>query len=359
MNVIDYIKVCGNLSFYEKPFNEVDKLILANLSYVNFRDLVSSNDKNKKTIETVCKEFVDNKYHLVSNIVSIKGGIKLLLAMAKSKRYKDLLLYNYERVINDIEQYAVITIQLAKDLVYVSFEGTTEEMIGWEEDFRMCYEFPIKSQKDAIKYLNKHFTFKNVNIIIGGHSKGGNQALVASMYCNFLVRRKIKEIYSYDGPGVLKKYLETRKYKRIDKRYKHIVPNNSMVGMMLYTKDDCAVKTKGVGFVSHYALYWQVTEDDLVYDNLNESSLILHKSICECILKYNNEQKKEFVREMFDVFKKNNIYTLLDFTKRPTAIIKILIDSNKVSKQTSVMFKEFVVMVRKFLFKTVKEKVIK
>lgn len=355
MNVVDYIKKNGHLTFNEKPFNEVDKLILANLSYVDFKDILSN---SKKTIEEVKKEFIEKKYHLDKNIMAIKGGIKLLILMSKTNRYKDLLLYNYERVINEEEQFGAVTIEINKNLVYVSFEGTTDDMVGWEEDFRMCFEFPINSQRRAIKYLNK-FTFKRVNIIIGGHSKGGNLALVASMYCNFLVRRKIKEIYSYDGPGLLKKYLNTRKYKRIDKRYKHIIPNNSMIGMMLYTKDDEVIKTKSFGLLSHFAFYWQVDDNDLIKDSLNKSSIELHKSIDEWINKYNYEEKETFVKEMFDVFRKNNVYSILEIFKRPTVFIKLISDSNKVSKQTNIMFKEFVVMVRRFLLKTVKEKVIR
>lgn len=359
MNVVDYIKEYGKLSFEEKEFNEVDKLILANLSYVNFHNIVCDSDKIKKTIEVVSKEFVEKKYHLEKNIMAIKGGIRLLILMGKSKRYKDLLLYNCERIINDEEQFGVVTIEINNNFVYVSFEGTTEEIAGWEEDFRMCYEFPIKSQKDAIKYLNKHFTFKRCDIIVGGHSKGGNLSLVGSMYCNFLVRKKIKEIYSYDGPGLLKKYLMKRRYKRVDKRYKHIIPFNSIIGMMLYTKDDEIIKTNAVGMFSHFAFYWQVDENSLIRDDLRKSSLELHASICNWIMKYNDKQKKLFVKEMFNVFKKNKVDTVLDFMKRPTVLIKILSDSSKVSKQTSIMFKEFVVMVRKFMLRTVKEKVIK
>lgn len=358
MNVIDYIEKYGNISFTEKQFNEVDKLILANLSYVNFRDIIAHNDKTKKRLEIVEKEFVEKKYHLDKNIMAIKGGIKLLRLMAKCKRYKDLLLYNYERVINEEEQFGVMTIEISKNLVFISFEGTTDDMIGWEEDFRMCFEFPIKSQKRAIKYLNK-FTFKRVEIIIGGHSKGGNLSLVASMYTNFLVRRKIKEVYSYDGPGLLKKYLNTRKYKKIENRYKHIIPSNSMIGMMLYTKDDLVIKTKSVGLLSHFAFYWQVDDNNLIQDKINKSSLEFHTRLDNWMKKYNDDQKEMFVKEMFDVFKKNNVYSVLEFMKRPTVFIKVLSDSNKVSKQTSIMFNEFVVMVRKFMFKTVKEKVIK
>ncbi len=356
MKMIDYIEKNGNLSFSEKELNEVDKLIFANLSYVDFKDIVSSNDTNKKRIEDVYLEFKKEKYHLKKNIIAIKGGIELLFAIAKTKRYKDLLLYNFEHNVDEKEQFGAVTIEINKNLVYVSYEGTTEEMIGWEEDFYLCYQFPIKSQKSAIKYLNKHFTFKNQKIILGGHSKGGNLALVSSMYCNFLVKKKIKEIYSYDGPGLLEKYLNKRRYKKIDRKYKHIVPKNSFIGMMLYSKENIAINTKSVGIFSHYALNWQVNNQDLEYVNLSNSSIVLHKSIVKWINKYNNQQKKTFVREMFDVFKKNKVFSLLDFMKRPSAFIKILSDSKTVSYQTSIMFKEFVKMSRNFLFASVKEK---
>jgi len=44
-------------------------------------------------------------------------------------------------------------------------------------------------------------------MIIGGHSKGGNLALIAAMYCNFFIRRKIINVYSNDGPGILEAFV--------------------------------------------------------------------------------------------------------------------------------------------------------
>ena len=359
MKVVEYISKYGDLSFDEKKFNEVDKLLLANLSYVDYKDIVSNNKKNKKRLEDVSNEFFNRKYNMEKNIIAIKGGIKLLNIMSKTKRYKDLLLYNFVRVVNQYEQFSAVTIEINPKLVYVSYEGTADEMIGWEEDFMLSYKFPIKSQKSAIKYLNKFFTFDDVDIILGGHSKGGNLALVSGMYCNFLVRHKIIEIYSYDGPGLLNKYLNSHRYKRVENKYSHIVPCNSIVGMMLYSKEHKTIKTNSVGMLSHFALNWQVDENDLIYDQLRASSLELEKGLAKWISKYNCNQKKIFVKEMFDVFKINNVYTLLDFMERPTALIKILSDSKKVSVQTSIMFREFVGMVRKYLFKSVKEKIIK
>ena len=75
----------------------------------------------------------------------------------------------------------------------------------------------------AIKYLNKHFTFTTKKLIVGGHSKGGNLALVASMYANFIVRNKIKYIYSGDGPGVLDKEFNSKKYQKIINKYTHLI----------------------------------------------------------------------------------------------------------------------------------------
>ena len=359
MRLVEYIEKFGNLSFNEKPFNAVDKLILANLSYVNYRDTVSDNDKIKKKLMDVEKEFFEKNYNEEKNIMAVRGGIKLLRMMSKTIRYKDLLLYGFERIINDNEQFSALIIEINPNLVFVSFGGTTEEMIGWQEDFEMCYQFPIQSQRSATKYLNKFFSWRNVDIIVGGHSKGGNLSLVGSMCSNFLVRHKIKEIYNYDGPGLLEHKLNSFKYKRIRNKLQHIVPNNSLVGMMLYSEKRTIVKTNYVGMLSHFALNWEVDEQNLIEGELNASSIELEKYLSDWIKKYSVSEKIKFVEEMFDVFKKNEIYSLLDFLKKPTAIIKIISDSSKVSEQTSIMFKEFSTSIRRYLFKSLKEKIFK
>ncbi|MBQ9318655.1 MAG: DUF2974 domain-containing protein [Bacilli bacterium] len=359
MKLLEYIKKNGQYSFDEKPLNGVDKLIFANISYVNYKDTVSSNSKMKKTIKDVCLEFCSKGYDNEYNIMAVRGGIKLLKHMAKCKRYHDLYLYNYQKIVNDCEQFSAITIEINSHLVYVSFEGTTDEMIGWREDFEMCYRFPIPSQKSAIKYLNHYFSFKNVDIILGGHSKGGNLALVSGMCANILVRHKIKEIYNYDGPGLSKRQLNSLKYRKISYKYQHIVPNNSLVGMMLYSEKRTIVKTNYVGMLSHYYMNWEVDDFNIIENIMNKSSINLEKKLSSWIEKYNDKQKKQFVEELFDVFKRNNINSLLDFINKPTAIIKIFNDSTKVSEQTSIMFKEFSNSVRKYLFKTLQETIFK
>ena len=102
----------------------------------------------------------------------------------------------------------------------------------------MSYMFPVSSQKRAIDYVNKHFFFRRKNIILGGHSKGGNLAMVAAMYANFLVKDKIVSIYNNDGPGLLEEQYDSKYYKSIEDRLVNIIPSDSVVGLLLYHKDD-------------------------------------------------------------------------------------------------------------------------
>ena len=75
--------------------------------------------------------------------------------------------------------------------------------------------------------------------------------------------------------------------------------------------------------------------------------------------KYNKDEKKAFVDEMFNIFEKYNIKSLMQILDKPTMLIKLLNETSKVDYKTSNMFKEFVNMVRKFFFKNVKEKITK
>ena len=359
MNLISYIEKYGNKSFLDKPLNEVDKLILSNLSYIDFTDIINKNSFSKKRLEDAAYEFFLNDYDKGKKILAVKGGIKLLKSMYKTKRYKDLLLFNYEMITNDIEQFSALSIEIKPKLIYVSFEGTDDLVIGWKEDFEMCYKFPIKSQKSAINYMNAHFTFKDCNLILGGHSKGGNLALVASMYSNFLVKNKIIEIYSYDGPGLLEEQLNSSRYKKIEERFTHVIPNNSVVGLMLHSTKNRVIKTNHVGVLSHFALNWQVDENDLIKDEFKKSSIDLKNRMDNWLKKYSKVEKKKFVNEMFDVFKKHNIDSLIQIAHNPKLFIRLLSDSTKVDTTTNIMFKEFIEMVRTFFFKNIKEKITK
>ena len=47
-NIIEYIRTYGQNTFAQKPFNEVDSLVICQLSYMNFQHIKEKNSKAKE-----------------------------------------------------------------------------------------------------------------------------------------------------------------------------------------------------------------------------------------------------------------------------------------------------------------------
>ena len=343
MNVINYINKYGDTSLEEKDITEIDKLIFGLLSYVPFNGTVSNSRKNRRTIHDVGVSFFDenNKDCIKKNIMAIRNAINLLSLIMNKKRYKDLLIYNYAYIADEKQQFSATTIEINSKLVYVSFEGTDHMISGWEEDCRMSYEFPVDAQTAAINYLNKKFTFSSKKIIVGGHSKGGNLALVASMYANFIVRRNIINVYSYDGPGLRKEQISSKYYKKIADKFIHIIPNYSIAGLLLmHTNDYVVIKSNKIGLTAHSAESWQINDDNFIFDSLSTSSKILEQGMQTWLDKYDDIQRREFVEQVFDMFRRTNIKSLVQIIEDPRLLFKILRDTTNVDSIVRTMIKE-------------------
>lgn len=348
-NYLDYLKYYGENTFNDKEFNEIDNVILSVLSYVDFSGIVSENDKNKITIREASDSFFKKytKNEIDKMFVSEKEGVNLLKALSTSKRFKDLKLFNYLYIGDDSSQFSVVTIELNKKLYYVSFEGTDKLLSGWEEDCKMAYNFPVEAHVYAKKYMDR-FTMKKVKLMIGGHSKGGNLALVAGMYSNYFVKKKIIKIYSNDGQGLRKAQLESNYYSKIKDRYIHIIPNSSVVGLLLRHDDDyIVVKSNRPGLFSHSALSWQVSFDHFEKAKLTRFSKVFDDGFTKWLDKYDDEKRKKFVREIFNIFYSNNLKTLLDIKLQKDLLISLVNKSKEIDPEVKEMTKDLLKVVAK------------
>ena len=336
MTIIDYVKKY-DYTFDEKKFNEVDNLILATLIYVDMNKFVGSNEKI--TLEELSDRFFKN-YKKEKTIMAVKEGIKLLKLVKDSKRFKDILLYNYVYKSDDYSQFSAVTFEFGNTL-YISYEGTDELVSGWEEDFDMSHTFPVKAQKEAIKYLNK-YTFTKKNIILGGHSKGGNLALVAGMLSNIILRSKIINIYSNDGQGLRKIELNSVKYKRIRKKYIHLIPQNSIIGLLFRHQDDIVIKANALTLFSHIPSTWKVVDDHFERTELVRSSFIFDKGLSMWLDKYNYAERKLFIKEVFNVFRENGITSTLELRKDFSHVVNVIKSSSNISDEVKNMFSELI-----------------
>ena len=353
MTIYEYIEEYGDYSFKERKLNEVDAVIFSFLSYMDFSNLVQEGEKI--TIQEAGKNQIEINPKKDKNIIAVQEANKIFKHLKNKTRYKDCILSNYEYIGNDVLQVGVICIEYEKDKIFVSFEGTDALMSGWKEDFLLGTDFPTKSHKLAIKYINKLFTFTSKKIILGGHSKGGNLALVAGMYANRLVRHKITKIYSADGPGLLDKQFKSLRYQNIKKKFIHIIPNSSIIGILLNHSNDRIVKATKKGFLAHNIAYWEVEDKIFKRSTLDTFSKELDKRLIHWLRSTSKETKIEITNNIYDILLKANVHSIVEVKENKRKIIDILSKTNSITKETKNQLKELLFILIKSIETTKKE----
>ena len=203
--------------------------------------------------------------------------------------------------------------------------------------------------------MNKHFTFTTKKLIIGGHSKGGNLALISSMYANIFVRSKIKYIYSGDGPGVLDKEYNSKRYEKIKNKFTHIIPDYSLVGLFLRTSNNKVVKAKYKNVISHNAMTWEVEDDHFKKTDLSKMSTEIEKELSEWFYKYNEEDKKEFINNLVKVLDDAEVSSILELKEKSTKVFSIIRETKTITSNSKKMLIDFITVIIKSITNTKKE----
>ena len=319
-----YIKEYGDKTFNEEKFNEIDNVILSSVVYLNFDGIVPKNKKSISLCEAGNIFLYKYIYFDVSKLgIAQKVSYKILKQIVNTKRYKHIQMYNYKYIWDTDTQFGAVCFKVKKKFIYVAFEGTDNLLSGWKEDFQMAYEFPVPSQKLAVKYLNENIKLFDKNIIVGGHSKGGNLALVSSMYCKNRINKKIKQIYSNDGPGLKKEQIESENYSKIRDRLIHLVPNYSYVGVLLRNDKFTVIKTNRKDFMAHAVSSWQVNENEFIRENLSSISDSFRNSLLKWLDEHDLNQREKMISTVFKTLEESGIKNLNDFFNLKNAITVI------------------------------------
>lgn len=326
-NMFTYLNWRGDLSFKQDSFNEVDNLIFAQLVYVRFEELVGIDWGSGITIEEATRKFIklkkivkakvlDNKekdckedkpegIEIPNEISLIERSMKLLYQMAKTTRYKDLLLTDFKATFDEalVEQFAAITIHIDRKQLVISFRGTDDSLLGWKEDFNMLFMEHVPAQVSAANYTMETFLFYRKQMILTGHSKGGNLAIYAGAFGISKFGKKLKAVYNNDGPGFSKKMINTTSYQKLLPQVITIVPESSIVGMFLEHQEDYfIVQSKQTGRMQHDATSWEILGNQFIH--LADTSKVSKKwdtTISSWLEAMSKEQLKVAVDALFTV----------------------------------------------------------
>ena len=313
MNMFDYLELYQERSFKEEPFNDTDNMLLSQVVYVPFDQLVQ--EKKKITMADAYEELkevydgLDPDYY--RNVEALI--YEVLKRMGQSRRFGQCLMHHYvsRRSKATSEQFAVMMIDLPDNTTVVSFRGTDDTLIGWKEDLMLSYR-DIQSQLEAVAYVRRNCSiFRKYRFI--GHSKGGNLAIYAAVHCGSLIRRNIIQIISNDGPGLRPGSYDSRIYQKIAQRYSLIVPEKDGVGTIyeIAPKKTAVLTSTRNMVLSHSMITWQVDGNRLIpADRVRYETGLNRKAILQFLNETTAKQREVFVKELFDCFDDAGIHTV-------------------------------------------------
>ena len=252
--LFDYLLWRGDLSFRASPFNEVDNLILAELSFVDFAEILPSDPSASMTLRDAAEIYFSAERETQSALL-VPEAVPLLRAAAETERFSSLYLCGFERR-TDVQceaQFAAITFLLPDGEMFIAFRG--------------------------------------------------NLAVYSAAKCASVHRERIIRVYNNDGPGFSRAFLDSEGYTAIKDRIHTILPETSVVGMLLEQEGPYTViKSRQNGIFQHDAFSWEVEGRSFIrVEDRSEGSKILDRTFKAWITAFTEEEREEFVDTVYQL----------------------------------------------------------
>lgn len=302
-NLFDYLAWRGDLPVAADGFNDIDAVILSRLSYLPFDGIVSDCFQNYTTVS----QAADRMFSEGEPSFLWEGDDRLMKELAQSERFCGMKLSGYVNRVDDERQmqFAALLITIDEGTRFVSFRGTDNTIVGWQEDFNLFFTFPLASQFEAKRYWEEAADRFGGSFYLGGHSKGGNLAVYAASFCAEALQDKITAVYSMDGPGFELEHMKDSGFERIKDRIHTYVPQSSIFGMLLEHEESYTViQSSQRGFLQHDVYSWEVERTSLVkLDEVNGTSVFFDRTLTRFIANMPPEERKAFTEEIFGILR--------------------------------------------------------
>ncbi|MGT2666601.1 Mbeg1-like protein [Streptococcus rifensis] len=264
MDFLDYGKKVGETSLTELPLTVIDIAILTELSYMVFKDFLtaSCNPKKGMTLRELVHHYnrlgvTDSQRELK---LSYDKRTELFDLLAHAPRYRDIIAFAHQDIYDEDKeiQFAATSFTILNQILVI-YRGTDSSIIGWKEDFNLSY-MTIPSQELALDYLKQLCSYHHDNLILAGHSKGGNLALYAASHLSNA--DSITAIYTFDSPGLSEAQIKRSDYQKIQDKIIAFRPSASIVGVLFDQQVEVTlVKSHGIGLLQHLMFLWEVDSE--------------------------------------------------------------------------------------------------
>ncbi len=336
-NIIDYLAWRGEFPLEVAPWNEVDGLLAATLSYLNFHGVQDHRGwtlREAKRIDLL----------IDSDSTSFAERKKMFEAMADSARFGDCRMHHFI-ALTDQElsmQFAATCLDLPDGTMCVIFRGTDNTLVGWREDFNMAYQTQVPAQAAAAYYLGKAAKLSDQPLRVIGHSKGGNLAVYAAACAPKKVQKRIESIWSYDGPGMNMEMAKSEGFERIRDRIRSYIPQTSIIGLLMEPfKPYTVVRSAARGLEQHEPLTWQVYGGHFEeLPKVDRTASVVSETLHECLTNSTPEQREAFVDALFRMADNTNATKMSDILNEKIKSLRKMVGGRKdVDPETRRAFK--------------------
>lgn len=314
-NIFDYLEWRGDLTFAQSEFNDIDALILSVLSYLDLSGIRKDTPPSFREIAEHIR-LLPEKRNLPNALMIMPDVLRFSEKAAATARFGDMKVADHVNLVDAEKeiQFSAVTFLLSDGTAFLSFRGTDSSLVGWKENFNMCFTTDgVPAQLEAAKYALAFAEKTDLPFRLGGHSKGGNLAVWAAACMPAPHRERILGVYNNDGPGFSEAFLNSAIYMSIREKIHSFVPESSIVGVLMEHDDYTTIRSSETSLLQHQPFSWLILGTHfLTKDTRSHSGKLFDKTINSWIRSMTPTEREEFVDTLYKVLVSSNAATVDD-----------------------------------------------
>lgn len=356
--ISDYLEWRGDVTMDYAPFNEVDNYIISKIGSPDFTGIVPADTTTIKIGDAV--DLYNIKCGGAGSYLGALASphiMEVIQMLPKTARFMDLRLSGFVKKCSEAEteQFSAITATLPDGRHYVAYRGTDDTVLAWKEDLMMSVEESVAAQRDALDYLTWVADNYEGELIVGGHSKGGNLAVYAASCARPDIQNRISAVFNNDGPGFRPQFYINSDYLKIAGRIYTFLPRHSLVGTLLQQVNDVIIvndSCRGAG--AHDGFTWEVRRCEFVRSpgGLSRSSRSFDEAMNGMIATMTIEERKNVIDEISEIIASTGSETITEIAEKKWRQALTMAKSFKNSPET----RKFVTTIAELLVKDYRER---
>lgn len=325
-NMVDYLAWRGDVPFEISPWNEIDGLLVATISYLDFH---GGRDPKGWTLEEMSRIDLIQE----GSTSTFAGRKTVFQAMAAGARFRGCRLH-HAIALTDPEigmQFSAMCLDLPDGSMCVAFRGTDNTVVGWREDFDMAYTTRVPAQEAAILYLRRAAALSKAPLRLVGHSKGGNLAVYAAAFASKRVQDRIESIVSYDGPGMNRETSQSEGYLRIKDKIRSYIPQTSIIGLLMdFYEPYTVVRSTASGISQHDPMTWKIYGPQFeTLSSVDQTAIVVRDTLHEWLQNSTPEQRADFVDALFGMVETTKVTRMSELTGEKLRTMMTMVGNRK------------------------------